>query len=127
MARQPPNHNVARRLYAQTNGRLIGTELFSIGTGDDAVKKSYISLFSSRDLCERKKTGPRHWKFRCIHLCIIFPHLHPLQCALKGMETGMLLCFLCSLLLFFLFFFQAAAQASLYSVCTDLSYSSGAN
>lgn len=65
--------NVARRLYVQANGRLIGPELFSISTGGDAVKKSYISmegLFSSWDLCKRKN-GLHHWKFRWIHLCII--------------------------------------------------------
>ncbi len=92
--------NVARRLYVQENGGLIGTELFSISTGGDAVKKGYISmegLFSSRDLC-KSKNGVHHWTFRWIHLCIIFPHLHPLQGSLKGMQSEVLLCFFCSLL-----------------------------
>lgn len=51
------SRNVARRLYVQTNGRLIGSELFSISTRGDAVKKHYISvegLFSSWDLCKHK-------------------------------------------------------------------------
>lgn len=58
--------NVARRLYVQASVRLIGSELFSISNGGDAVKKCYISmegLFSCRDLCKHKN-GLHHWKFR---------------------------------------------------------------
>lgn len=96
------SYNVARRLYVQANGGLIGTELFSISTGGDAVKKGYISmegLFSSRDLC-KSKNGVHHWMFRWIHLCIIFPHLHPLQGPLKGMQSEVLLCFFSALFSF---------------------------
>lgn len=104
----PKSSNVARRLNVQTNGRLIVTELFSISTGGEAVKKSYISvegLFSSRDLCKRTN-GLHHWNFRWIRLCI-FPHLHPLQCSYRGVQSEVPLLLLLSLSLFL----QTTAQA----------------
>lgn len=49
--------SVSRRISVQANCRLIDTELFSISTWGDAVKKGYISmegLLSSQDLCKSK-------------------------------------------------------------------------
>lgn len=42
-------------------------------------------LFSSWDLCKRTN-GLHHWNFRWIRLCI-FPHLHPLQCSYRGVQS----------------------------------------